>query len=85
MVDNLIVIDTGVRCFKAPCYNLELIDQDGKIIDVVSDVFLRVDGEWPGKNQPGLHNTVNGYVITFVHPQTGDEHKALVMLQEISR
>jgi hypothetical protein len=40
IVQNILIHDNGIRTFVPPCFNWELLAEDGTIVDVVSSLVI---------------------------------------------
>lgn len=82
MLEAVTILDTGLRCFQAPCFNVEIRDSANKKIDVVSDLFFPFTDAAVAIANPSLPlRNVSGYVIEYFNPETGQTHRAFVVQQ----
>lgn len=46
IVKNIILRDNGIRSFVPPCFNWELVSEDGSVVSVVSQIVI--SSKWVG-------------------------------------
>lgn len=80
------LFDNGLRCFRTPCFNIEVRQPDGAIVALVSDVLISLNLQSKGARlnevfQLDGNTSVSGFIIDYQEPSTSDEHKAIVVTE----
>ena len=68
-VENVIIRDNGVRTFVPPCFNWELVDQNGVVVNVVSQIVIKTTGDCSENTIYGIADQnllTTGVVLPYV-------------------